>query len=215
MKQKITIIGSTGLIGSHFLQGIRSNEYKFVNAITRHRISSLEKNDFIKQSVHDFSDLKKMRLDLKTDVLICALGTTIKKAGSEDEFMRIDHNLTVEISKIAKKEGCNTIILISSIGSNSKSNIFYKRVKGLLEESIEDIEFENFHIIRPSLLLGKRKDTRPAENLSKIVLEPISFMIPFKYRPIHACKIAKTIKYIIKEKKSGKHIWEGRKLFEI
>jgi len=79
LKQKITLIGSTGLIGSHFLEEISSDDYQSVNAITRRRISNLENKNFIKQSVHDFSDLEKMRTDLKTDVLVSALGTTLKK----------------------------------------------------------------------------------------------------------------------------------------
>ena len=104
LKQKITLIGSTGIIGSHFLEEISSDDYQSVNAITRRRISNLENKNFIKQSVHDFSDLEKMRTDLKTDVLVSALGTTIKKAGSKDSFMKIDHDLPMEISKIAKEE---------------------------------------------------------------------------------------------------------------
>jgi uncharacterized protein YbjT (DUF2867 family) len=215
MKHRITIIGSTGLIGSHFLEGISKDDYQSVNAITRCKIANLDKKHFIKQSVHDFSDLGKMRLDLKTDVLVSALGTTILKAGSKDEFMKIDHDLPLDISRIAKEEGCRTMILISSMGANSKSKIFYNCVKGLLEESLEDLGFEEFHILRPSLLLGKRTETRPTEFISKLIMNPISFLIPWKYRPIHANNISNTIKYLIRENKSGKHIWEGRNLFEI
>ena len=215
LKHKITLIGSTGLIGSHFLEEISSDDYQSVNAITRRRISNLGNKNFIKQSVHDFSDLEKMRTDLKTDVLVSALGTTIKKAGSKDEFMKIDHDLPMEISKIAKEEGCRTMILISSMGASSISNIFYSRVKGLLEESLEDIGFEEFHILRPSLLLGKRTETRPAEHISKLIIDPLSFLIPWKYRPIHASIIAKNIMFLIRGNISGKHIWEGRSLFEI
>jgi putative NADH-flavin reductase len=93
MQQKITLIGSTGLIGSNFLEVINNEDYQSVTAITRSRISNLDEKDFIKQSVHDFSNLEKMRKDLKTDVLVCALETTIKKAGSKDEFMKIDRDL--------------------------------------------------------------------------------------------------------------------------
>ena len=82
LKNKITLIGSTGLIGTHFLEEISSNDFQDVNAITRRRISTPDNKDFIKQSIHDFSDLQKMRQDLKTDVLVSAFGTTIKKAGS-------------------------------------------------------------------------------------------------------------------------------------
>ena len=104
--------------------------------------------------------------------------------------MNIDHDLPLEISRIAKEEVCRTIILISSMGANSKSKIFYNRVKGLLEESLEDIGFEEFHNLRPSLLLGKRTETRPAEYISKLIMDPLSFLIQWKYRPIHASSIS-------------------------
>ena len=107
------------------------------------------------------------------------------------------------------------MILISSIGANSKSNIFYSLAKGLLEEALEELEFEEFHILRPSLLLGKRTETRPVEYIYKLLMDHLSFLIPWKYKPIHASIIAKTIKFIIMEEKCGKHIWEGRKLFNI
>ena len=215
LKQKITLIGSTGLIGTHFLEEISPDDFQNVKAITRSRIPNLENKDFIIQSVQDFSDLKKMRQYLKTDVLVSALGTTIKKAGSKDELMKIDHDLPLEISRIAQEEGCRTMILISSMGANSKSNIYYSRVKGLLEESLEEIGFEEFHILRPSLLLGKRNETRPTEYISKLIMDHLSFLIPWKYKPIHASIIARTIKCIIMEEKSGKHIWDGRKLVNI
>ena len=215
LKHKITLIGSSGLIGTNFLEQIGPDDFQNVKAITRRKILNLENKDFIKQSVHDFSDLEKMRQDLKTDVLVSALGTTIKKAGSKNEFTKIDHDLTLKISKIAKEEGCRTMILISSMGANSKSKIFYSRVKGLLEESLEKVGFEEFHILRPSLLLGKRTEARPAEYISKHIMDHLSFLIPWKYKPIHASIIAKTIKCIIMEEKSGKYIWEGRKLFNI
>ena len=215
LKHKITLIGSSGLIGTNFLEQIGPDDFQYVKAITRRKILNLENKDFIKQSVHDFSDLEKMRQDLKTDVLVNALGTTIKKAGSKYEFAKIDHELTLKISKIAKEEGCRTMILISSIGANCESNIFYSKVKGLLEVSLKEIGFEELHILRPSLLLGKRTETRPAEYISKHLIGNLSFLIPWKYKPIHASIIAKKIKFIIMEEKSGIHIWEGRELFNI
>ena len=215
LKHKITLIGSSGLIGTNFLEQIGPDDFQNVKAITRRKILNLKNKDFIKQSVHDFSDLEKMRQDLKTDVLVSALGTTIKKAGSKYEFTKIDHDLTLKISKIAKEEGCRTMILISSIGASCESNIFYSKVKGLLEVSLKEIGFEELHILRPSLLLGKRTEDRPAENISKCIIGHLPFLIPQKYKPIHASIIAKKIKFIIMEEKSGIHIWEGRKLFNI
>ena len=214
-KQKVTLIGSTGLIGKHFLEQICPDDFQNVKAITRREIPNLEKRDFIKQSIHDFSNLEKMRQDLKTDVLVNALGTTMKKTRSKNVFMKIDHDLPLKISRIAKEEGCKTMIHISSIGANNNSNIFYSKVKGLLEVSLEEIGFEEFHILRPSLLLGNRNEARPVEYFSKLIMDHLSFLIPYKYKPIHASIIAKIIKLLILKEKSGKHIWEGRKLFKI
>ena len=215
LKKKITLIGSTGLIGTHFLEQIGPDDFQNVKAISRRKIPNLDNKDFIKQYVHDFSELEKMRPELKTDVLVNTLGTTIKKAETKDEFMKIDHDLPLEISRIAKEEGCRTMILISAMGANVNSKIFYNHVKGLLELSLEKIGFEEFHILRPSLLLGKRNDARPVEYISKLILDHLSFIIPWKYKPIHASIIAKKIRCIIMKEKSGKHIWEGRKLFKI
>ena len=215
LKHKLTLIGSSGLVGTNFLEQIGPDDFQNVKAITRRKILNLKNKDFIKQSVHDFSNLEKMRHDLKTDILVSALGTTLKKAGSKNEFMKIDHDLPLEISRIAKKEGCRTLIQISSIGANIKSKIFYSKVKGLLEISLKEIGFEELHILRPSLLLGKRTEDRPVENISKCIIGHLSFLIPKKYKPIHARIIAKKIKFIIMEKKSGIHIWEGSKLFNI
>ena len=215
LKHKLTLIGSSGLVGTNFLEQIGPDDFQNVKAITRRKILNLKNKDFIKQSVHDFSDFEKMRHDLKTDILVSALGTTLKKAGSKNEFMKIDHDLIFKISKIAKEEGCKTMILISSIGANYESKIFYSKIKGLLEISLKEIGFEELHIIRPSLLLGKRTEDRPIENISKCIIDHLSFLIPKKYKPIHARIIAKKIKFIIMEKKSGIHIWEGSKLFNI
>ena len=109
--------------------------------------------------MYDFKDLEAIRPVLKTDILISTLGTTIRNAGSQEEFVRVDHDIPLEISKMAKEEGCKTMILVSSVGADSGSKYFYTRMKGLLEEAIKDLEFETFHIIRPSLLLGNRMDS--------------------------------------------------------
>ena len=104
-----------------------------------------------------------MRSDLKTDVLVCAMGTTIKKAGTQDQFIKIDRDLSLAIAKMAKEEGCKIMTPISSVRVNSQSFIFYNKVKGLLEEALGGISFERLHILRPSLLSGKMTKSHPDE----------------------------------------------------
>ena len=213
MEQKAVLIGATGLIGSHFLDGLKDNDDLQIHAITRRKIDHLEQKGFIGQSVYDFKDLEAIRPVLKTDTLISTFGTTIRNAGSQDEFVRVDHDIPLQISKMAKEEGCKTMILVSSVGADSGSKYFYTRMKGLLEEAIKDLEFETFHIIRPSLLLGNRMEFRLGEYLSKCIMGPLAFMVPWQYRPIHAGTVATFIKYLIKENLQGNFVWEGQKLF--
>ena len=213
MEQKAVLIGATGLIGSHFLNVLKDNDDLQIHAITRRKIDHLEQKSFIGQSVYDFKDMETIRQVLKTDILISTFGTTIRNAGSQDEFVRVDHDIPLQISKLVKEEGCKTMILVSSVGADSGSKYFYTRMKGLLEEAIKDLEFETFHIIRPSLLLGNRMEFRLGEYLSKCIMGPLAFMIPWQYRPIHGGTVATFIKYLIKEDFQGNFVWEGQKLY--
>jgi len=156
-----------------------------------------------------------MRNDLKADVLVCALGTTIKTAGSQEEFTRVDHDLPLAIARIAQEEGCQRMILISSVGASAQSSIFYSRTKGLLEEALDDVGFEALHILRPSMLLGDREESRPGEFAGKIFMKPLASLIPWKYRPIQAATVAAAIQRSIASDQAGKQVWEGKALFDL
>ena len=99
--------------------------------------------------------------------------------------------------------------------SKQSIHYFYNKVKGLLEEALEGICFERLHILRPSLLSGKKTESRPGEFVDKLAMQPLSFLIPWKYKPIHSIKIANTIQNMISDNETGKHIWEGKVLFEM
>jgi len=213
MSVSISIIGSTGLIGKQFLESISEKDYDQVVAITRRPIPSLTQYPFIRQAIHDFSDLEKMRADLQADVLVCSLGTTIKTAGSQARFMEIDHDLPLEAARIAQAEGCKTFILISAVGANAKSSIFYSRVKGLLEEDLKELGFEKLCILRPGMLLGDRQEKRPGEFIGKLIMQPLNILIPWKYKAIHASTIASTIHRLIANQTQGFQVIEGKDLF--
>ncbi len=215
MARSVTVIGSTGLIGKQFLESVSEGEFKQVTAISRREIPELMGKSFINQTIHDFSDLEAMRPDLKTDILVCALGTTIKTAGSQEAFMRVDHDLPLEIARIAHEAGCQTFILISSVGADAQSSIFYSRVKGQVEAALDELGFNQFHILRPSMLLGERQESRPGEFVGKLILTPLSFLIPWKYKPIHANTVSDKIKRLASWTQPGKYIWEGKSLFHL
>lgn len=214
MAKSITVIGSTGLIGKQFLQNIEADDFQQVTAITRRKILDLQKKTFIKQVIHDFSDLESMRSDLRTDVLICTLGTTIKIAGSQKRFYEVDHDIPLKLAKIAFEEGCRTFILVSSIGANASSGTFYLRVKGQLEEDLKEIGFTSLQILRPGMLLGSRQESRPGEFIGKIIMKPLSFLIPWQYKPIEATTVATKINQLIKDDVQGEMTWSGKPLFQ-
>ena len=213
MSISISVIGSTGLIGKQFLESISEGDYAQVIAITRRSIPSLEQQLFIKQAIHDFSNLDKLGDDLKTDVLVCALGTTIKTAGSQARFMEIDHDIPLETARIAQAEGCKTFILISAVGANPQSSIFYSRVKGLLEEDLKELDFDRLFILRPGMLLGDRQEKRSGEFIGKLLMQPLNFLIPWKYKAIHSATLVSTIHHLIASQKQGLQIIEGKELF--
>jgi len=213
MLQTITIVGSTGLIGLQFLKSIGEDDYQGVTAITRRDIPSLSGKPFIHQAKYDFTDLEHMREDLKSDVLICTLGTTIKTAGSQERFMEIDHDIPLNLAKIAREEGCQTFILVSSMGADADSKIFYSRVKGKLEQALKDVGFSQLHILRPSMLLGDRHESRPGEFIGKLIMQPLSFLIPWKYKPIQASTVAAKIHELIVVGMEGSFTWSGKSLF--
>lgn len=213
MGPRIAIIGSTGLIGKHFLKSVGPGDYESVTAITRRSIQGLGDKHFIKQGIYDFSDLNLLRDDLKVDVLVCALGTTIKTAGSQEVFMQVDHDLPLEIARIAREEGCQQMILISSVGANADASVFYSMVKGQLEADLIELGFRSLYILRPSLLLGDRDESRPGESMGKLFMAPLSRLIPWKYRPIHAGTVAAAIHRTISKAQVGTHILEGEPLF--
>lgn len=215
MSKKICVIGSTGLIGSTFLNSIDHSDYEQVTAITRREIESLNKKNHIKQAIYDFSDLEAIKPDLESDVLVCTLGTTIKIAGTQERFIEVDHDIPLEIAQLAVKAGCKQLILISAIGANAKSSIFYSRVKGELEDEIAKLPFAGIHILRPGILLGKRAEGRPGEFIGKIIMRSLRLLIPWKYKPIHARIIARTIHRIIQAGKTDLHFYEGRQLFDV
>jgi uncharacterized protein YbjT (DUF2867 family) len=187
------VAGSTGLIGRNVIEAL-SNTNQSVVALTRRSISNLPHN--ITELIIDFDAFEKHgSLPPCSNVFIC-LGTTIKTAGSKENFRKVDIDYCLSIAKKAKKSGAETLSLISSIGANSSSKNFYLKTKGQLEEAIQDLGFSTVNIFRPSFLVGERSEKRMAE---KVAIKLAKIMDLFligsarKYRSIKAELLAKTM----------------------
>jgi uncharacterized protein YbjT (DUF2867 family) len=183
---KYIIIGATGLIGKTFIDHLLKNKEEVI-AVSRKPLDI--KNDNFTNVVAEnilninFEDLPK------SDVIISALGTTIKKAKSKENFKAIDYSLVSEFLNHLPKN--MTVILISALGANKKSYIFYNKIKGLLEEKIQSLGFERLIILRPSLLIGAREEKRAIEALSQALFKNLNEIVPNKFKKFtpHAAEL--------------------------
>ncbi len=186
-----TLIGSTGLIGSHLLELLLAdNVFDTVRILVRRPFELTHPK--LEKKLVDFADMESYRLALEgSDVIFCAVGTTQKKVkGDKDAYRKVDFNIPVNAARLGKLCGCETFVLVSSVGASSRSNNFYLKLKGEVEDAVIATGITHLHIIRPSLLLGKRKEYRFGERIAQAVMPVISFLLPKKYRPVQARKVA-------------------------
>jgi len=184
------VIGSTGLVGKKLLFELAKKESEVI-AITRRFISNLPENVSLLNI--NFDDFVENGSIPSCDHLYICLGTTIKKAGSQSEFKKVDFDYCLSFAKKARKVGATKISLISSVGANPCANNFYLKTKGEVEEEIKKIDFQAINIFRPSLLLGQRAESRFLEKIGQNLSSFINFFLIGhlrKYRSIKASNVA-------------------------
>jgi len=211
MENRVALIaGSTGLIGSQLLELLlEDNFYSKVIALSRKPLSmSHTKLEIV---LVEASELKTHR-DLKADDVFCCLGTTIKQAKTKEAFRKVDYDYTVELAQLLKNNGASHFLLVSALGADKTSGIFYNKVKGEVEDAISTLGFNAFHIFRPSLLIGLRKESRAGEDAAKVFYKLFGFLIPKKYKGIESIKVARAMLSFAKENKQGKFIHESMEL---
>ena len=211
---KITIIGGTGLIGKQVIKlACQDDFFTQINAIVRSALP--HKDPKINELVINFDDLSHQLKDLKAQVLICTLGTTRKVTPDKKEYRKIDLEYTLSAAEMALKNGCEQIHLISSIGANEKSIVFYSALKGEIERLISQLPFKSTFIYRPSVLMGKRDSTRIMEYITQGFLSltnPLLIGPLKKYRGISANEIAMKILHEIKKNEAGLQVFESNEI---
>ena len=206
------IIGATGLIGGTLVEQILNNlAYSKVTLLLRKPLNI--KHSKLIQEIIDFDkpDVSK----IMGDDLFCAMGTTLAKAGLKEAQYKIDCIYPYEIGKIAKTNGVKQYILVSSLGADFQSSNFYLRTKGDLEQKIKSLDFQNFVSLRPSVLLGDRKEVRLGEKMAVIfmkLLNPLMLGGLRKYRGIEASKVAKSMQSFANQGFMGVHFIESDKI---
>lgn len=194
-KLSAVIFGGTGLTGRFLTELLITDaRYDRITLFVRKEIPLYHGK--VNQVLFNPDIPEEVADKIEGDQVFCCLGTTIKKAGSKEAFYKTDHDLVSNIAKIAHKNSISTFAVISSIGASADSGNFYLRTKGDMEQTLREIGFNNLIILRPSILLGLRKESRPAENIGKNVSKALSFMFIGrirKYKPIHAETVARAM----------------------
>ncbi len=202
---KVLIAGATGLIGSHLLRQSLQNPYiAQVVSLARKPMqishTKLQEIIFNFDNSHDYDTLPVV------DAAFCCLGTTIKKAGSRKAFRKVDYDYPLALAKAMRDKGTAHFLVVTALGSDAGSMVFYSRVKGELEEALIGLQFPSLSIFQPSLLLGERKEKRFGEDFAKWLIPLVTPLLVGslrKYRAIHGADVAKAMLKIARQPASG------------
>lgn len=186
---KCIIAGASGLVGNILLQElIKDSNFSEIIILVRKKIKIESKK--VKQIIFNFQDIENYKKLEPTDIIFCCLGTTIKIAKSKENFKKVDFEYPLLLAKNVKTKN---FTVISSMGANKKSLVFYSKVKGELEEELKKLNFASLNIFRPSQLSGERKVKRKAEVISEKIMKVFHFMIPKNFDLIKAETVAKAM----------------------
>ena len=210
MYKTALIIGATGLAGEQCLkQLLLAPEYNRVIALTRNPLT-LTSGKF-QNVVVDFDNLENYKQQLRADDIFCAIGTTIGKAGSQAAFKKVDFDIPLAVATTAGANGAERFILVSSLGADAKSNVFYGRIKGQLEEALAKLGYPALIIFRPSILLGDRKEKRTGEEIGRFVAEKLSFIFSGPLKKYKGTPVDVLATAMIKSANAG---WIGTRIVE-
>ncbi|NYF36162.1 NAD-dependent dehydratase [Stenotrophomonas sp. JAI102] len=166
---KVMLVGATGLVGGHVLRHLLDDpRCDAVVAPTRRPVGLTDAA--LLNPVVDFAQLPDEADWWAVDAVICALGTTIKQAGSKEAFARVDHDFPLAVARRARAQGAHAFALNSAMGADPDSRIFYNQVKGRLEQDLRDLGYPSLTLVRPGLIGGERAERRTGEHLASVVL---------------------------------------------
>jgi uncharacterized protein YbjT (DUF2867 family) len=203
------LAGATGLVGGHLLQRLLADpRHKRVVTVSRKALGI--EHPKLRPLITDFDTIEAAVAGLgeTADDAFCALGTTIKTAGSRAAFRRVDFGYVVAFARAARAAGAQRFMLVSAIGANARSGIFYLRVKGEMEEAVAALGYPALHIFRPGPLLGQRAESRPREALGMALapfLNPLMLGPAKAYRGIPADTVAAAMISAAGTARTGRH----------
>ncbi len=208
------IAGATGLCGKNLLYALLKNkEYSRVFILVRKELAI--KDSKLTQIIFNYENEQEYQNLPLADVVFCCLGTTIKKAGSKESFKKVDLEYPTKLAKVCSEKGYKKLLIITAIGANKQSSIFYNKVKGEVEDKIKTYPFESIFICRPSILLGDRTDVRIDEEIGKLFVKFGSVLLFGswkKYKGIEASCVSNAMLALSNSDEKGIHIIESDQL---
>lgn len=215
-KKTALLVGATGLVGNYLLfKLLHDGRYATVRSLVRKPMHL--KHATLDERVVDFDHLPAEVCAGVNDVF-CCLGTTIRQAGSQEAFRKVDFDYPLDVAKKALAGGAKQFLLVTALGADPRSRVFYSRVKGELEDAVAGLGYEAFHAFRPSMLLGKRKEVRFGESIGKAVMMLLTplLLLPGlrRYAGIQGGKVANAMLAIARREQAGRHVWLSDQLQE-
>ncbi|HEY2000641.1 NAD(P)H-binding protein [Paraburkholderia sp.] len=193
-KQTVLLLGGTGLVGSAALRLLaRDDRVAEVRVLVRRAAGAATAgldatNRVVEHMIdYDWPDADSEIFDV--DAVICALGTTIRTAGSQAAFRKVDYEYPLRIAGIARRHGATHFAMVTAIGADPHARTFYSRVKGNVEEAVKKLDYPVLTIIRPSFLMGERTESRPLESIARRV----GVYLPLKWRSISVERVARAL----------------------
>jgi len=192
---------------------LQSNRYSKVVAVVRKTLPL--QHPKLEQLIIDFNKLDQYQTQLKADDVYCCLGTTIKQAGSNENFFKVDYTYVYKLATITAANSAAQFLLITALGADASSVIFYSKVKGQIENAVKSLSFRAIHIFQPSLLLGNRTNKRTGESIAQTLMPKIDFLLVGglrKYRSVPAEAVAKAMLHAAQQEATGLHYHPSDKI---
>lgn len=213
-RKKALIAGATGLVGNELLHILLdAEEYEQVTVLVRRPLNL--KHSKLVEVVVDYDHLDKYADVMEVDDVFSCLGTTIKKAKTQDSMYKVDVEYPLMLAQLAYKNQAKHFLLISSMNANPDSKIWYSKMKGELEKELSKIPFEKTSILRPALLLGERNEFRLGEKVASVIFKGLSFLFVgplLKVKAIEGKQVAKSMCIIAQRKSLGIKIYSSDQL---
>lgn len=215
MKKTAIVIGATGLVGKELVKQLLQHAATEKVKVFSRRPTGIH-HPLIEEHLIHFDNPDEWSGKVTGDVLYSTLGTTLKQAGSKEAQYKVDYTYQYDFAQIASQNKVPVYVLVSSMGANPDSSLFYPRMKGELDQAVQKLPFGSCVIMRPSILVGEREKKRFAETMAHQVMKVVTRFVLKKYKPIAGTEVARAmIVSSLEDPKPGTALYEAGAIFEL